>query len=163
MSNGYNSQHNQEERVRWQHSIHTNAARDGRGTGCTDIARQQHQQDIVMLDSVNNDTGRWRLLGTRERVRLIQEWITWETRQDISDAKDDRRQEPGCGNHNHFSSRRAWWDYQTRIQEGWSEWIATWISEAEVENDLTCVESVQGVGPQKSRATTTKRGQTHPQ
>ena len=60
--------HNQEEHVRWQHSTHTNAAQDGRGTGCTDIARQQHQHDIVMLDSVHNDTGRWRLLGIRERV-----------------------------------------------------------------------------------------------
>ena len=49
---------NQENCVRWQHSIHTNAAGDGRGTGCTDIARQQHQQDMVMLDSVHNDTGR---------------------------------------------------------------------------------------------------------
>ena len=79
--------------------------------GCTDIARQQYQQDIVMLDSVHNDTGRWRLLGIRERVRLIQEWVTWETRQDISDAKDERRKETG-------------WEYQTWIEEGWSEWIA---------------------------------------
>ena len=63
-----------------------------------------NRQDIVMLDSVHNDVGRWRLLGIRERVRLMQEWITWETRQDISDAKDERRQKPGCGNHNMNSS-----------------------------------------------------------
>ena len=117
--------------------------------GGTDIARQQHQQDIVMLDSVHNDMGRWRLLGIRERVRLIQEWITWETHQDISDAKDERRQETRCGNHNHFSSRRACWEYQTWIQEGWSEWIATWISEAEVENDLTCVEGRSPRSPEQ--------------
>ena len=45
---------------------------------------------------------------------------------------------------------RAWWEYQTRIQEGWSEWIATWISEAEEEDDLTCVDSVQGGRPPRS-------------
>jgi hypothetical protein len=54
---------NQEECVRWQHSVNTNAAVGGRETGFVGMAMQQHQQDIVMLDSVHKDMGRWRLLG----------------------------------------------------------------------------------------------------
>jgi hypothetical protein len=81
--------------------------------------------------------------GVRERVRLIQEWITWETWQDISDTKDERRQDKECGSHNHFSSGRACWEYQTRIQEGWTEWVATWFSEEDSEHDSISEESAQ--------------------
>jgi hypothetical protein len=76
----------QDECVRRQHSVNTNATVRVSETGWAGTERQQRQQDIVMLDSAHKDTGRWQLLGIRERVRVIQEWITWETRQDISDA-----------------------------------------------------------------------------
>ena len=98
---------NQDECVRWQHSVNTNATVGGSETGWAGTERQQLQQDIVMLDSVHKDTGRWQLLGIRERVQIIQEWITWETRQVISDAKDKKSQDNECGSHNHFTSRRA--------------------------------------------------------
>ena len=93
-----------------------------------------------MLDSAHKDTGRWQLLGIRERVRIIQEWITWGTRQDISDAKDERSQDNECESHNRITSRRACWEYQARMQEGWSEWVATWFSKEKAEHDTISVE-----------------------
>ena len=98
---------NQDESVRWQHSVNTNVTVRISETGWAGIERQQRQQDSVMLDSAHQGTGRWQLLGIRERVRAIQEWITWETRQDISDAKDERSQDNECGSHNQFTSGRA--------------------------------------------------------
>jgi hypothetical protein len=50
---------NQEKCVRWQHSINTNAAVEGRATGFAGMAMQQHQQNIVIPDSVHKDMGRW--------------------------------------------------------------------------------------------------------
>ena len=134
---------NQDESVRWQHSVNTNATVRVSETGWAGTERHQRQQDIVRLDSAHKDTGRWQLLGIRERVRIIQEWITWETRQDISDDKDERRQNNECGSHNQFTSRRACWEYQARIQEGWSEWVATWLSEEEAEHDRISAESAK--------------------
>ena len=96
-----------------------------------------------MLDSAHKDTGRWRLLGIRERVRIIQEWITWETRQDISDDKNERSQDNECESHNHFTSRRACWEYQARLQEGWSEWVATWLSKEEAEHNRVSAQSAR--------------------
>ena len=133
----------QDECVRRQHSVNTNAALRVSKTGWAGAESQQLQQDIIRLDSAHKDTGRWQLLGIRERVRIIQEWITWETRQDISDAKDERRQDNDCGSHNQFTSRRECWEYQARIQEGWSKWVATWLSEEEAEHDRNSVESAQ--------------------
>ena len=64
---------NQDECVRWQHSVNTNVTVRGSETGWAGTERQRLQQDIVMLDSAYKDTGRWQLLGIRERVRIIQE------------------------------------------------------------------------------------------
>ena len=134
---------NQDERVRWQHSVNTNATVRISETGWAGIERQQRQQDSVRLDSAHQDTGRWQLLGIRERVRAIQEWITWETRQDISDAKDERSQDNECGSHHQLTSRRACWEYQARLQEGWSEWVATWLSKEEAEHNRVSAQSAR--------------------
>ena len=83
----------QDECVRRQHSVNTNAAMRVSKTWWAGAESQQWQQDTIRLDAAHKDMGRWQLLGIRERVRIIQEWMTWETRQDISDAKDERSQD----------------------------------------------------------------------
>ena len=133
----------QDECVRRQHSVNTNAAMRVSKTGWAGAESQQWQQDTIRLDSAHKDMGRWQLLGIRERVRIIQEWMTWETRQDISDAKNERIQDDECGRHNQFTSRWACWEYQARMQEGWSKSVATWFSEKEAEHDTISVESAQ--------------------